>query len=1034
MDSTPQLDERQIAAPNSPDFRALFDALPGLYIVLLPNDPIFTIVVANQAYAQATLTNPAEIVGRPLFDVFPDNPDDPQGSGVRNLHASLRQVLASKSRHTMAVQKYHFRRPPEQRGFEELYWSPVNSPLLGPDGEVQFIIHRVEDVTESVRLRLQLTESQRLVHEREEVEAKLLASEALFSLAFAQAPIGMVLLTPDGLLVEVNQAFADMLGYTADELTTRDSSFYTHPDDNQLTRNYFESLRSGPHKTGSIEKRYFRKDGELLWARASATMRRDDLGQPAQVIAIVEDITARKRAEARYRFLAESIPQMVWTATPDGMLDYVNAQGSAYFGVSQEALLGAGWLAWVHPEEQDTAAEGWKRSLETGEPYETAFRLKRGRDSSWRRHLARALPLFGDNGNLAQWFGTCTDIEDQKQADANLHQQWRTFDTALSHTPDFIYTFDLDGRFTYVNRALLELWQKSLEEALGKNFFDLDYPPELAQRLQLQIGQVIDTKQLVRDQTPYIGPAGEAGYYDYIFVPVLDAKGRVRAVAGSTRDITEQNRASQQIEDDRRRWRELLAQTPAGIAVLRGPEHTFQWVNPDYARLVGRSAESILGRTVQEAFPEVERQVYVDLLNGVYRTGEPFIGHEVPLHLENSDDDGPKDLYLNFLYAATRDVRGEIDGVFAHIIDVTDMVRARQRIEESERQLRTLAETIPHLAWMADENGDRLWFNRRWFDYTGLSLEETTGRGWEKAHDPNVLPEVQKLWRQAISSGEPFEMVYPLRSAGGEFRAFLTRVQPVKGNEGNVVRWFGTNTDITDQRRTEEDLRRMNRELEEFAYVASHDLQEPLRMVNIYTQQILKTLGSDDEKLNLFSGFVQQGVSRMEALIHDLLTFSRSVHSEELPIGTADLQASLTEALSVLKSRIEETGAVIRAATLPLVRGETAQLAHVFQNVLSNALKYRKMDITTEIHIAAVWDRDQWIVSVRDNGIGFEPRYSERIFGLFKRLHKDAYPGTGLGLAICKRIVERYGGRMWAEGRPDIGATFFFSLPRAAGE
>jgi PAS domain S-box-containing protein len=259
---------------------------------------------------------------------------------------------------------------------------------------------------------------------------------------------------------------------------------------------------------------------------------------------------------------------------------------------------------------------------------------------------------------------------------------------------------------------------------------------------------------------------------------------------------------------------------------------------------------------VQGAFPEVEGQVYVDLLNGVYSTGEPFVGHEVPLHLEGSD--GPRDLYLNFLYAATRDLDGEIDSVFAHLIDVTDMVEARQRIEQSERQFRTLAETIPHLAWMADEKGDRLWFNRRWFDYTGSTLEEMQGRGWEKAHDPNVLPEVQKLWQQAVSFGEPFEIVHPLQSAEGEFRTFLTRVQPVKDNQGQVVRWFGTNTDITDQRRTEEDLRRMNRELEEFAYVASHDLQEPLRMVNIYTQLILKTLGTDNEVLNLYSGFVQQ--------------------------------------------------------------------------------------------------------------------------------------------------------------------------------
>jgi light-regulated signal transduction histidine kinase (bacteriophytochrome) len=221
--------------------------------------------------------------------------------------------------------------------------------------------------------------------------------------------------------------------------------------------------------------------------------------------------------------------------------------------------------------------------------------------------------------------------------------------------------------------------------------------------------------------------------------------------------------------------------------------------------------------------------------------------------------------------------------------------------------------------------------------------------------------------------------------------------------------------------------------LEEFAYVASHDLQEPLRMVNIYTQLILKNPEGEKEKLAIYSQFVQEGVKRMEALIQDLLAFSRTVHSEDLPIGNAELSASFTEAMSVLKSRIDEVGAVIQASTLPAVRGDASQFTHVFQNVLSNALKYRKKDIPPEIQVSATQDGDRWIISVQDNGIGFEPKYAERIFGLFKRLHKDEYAGTGLGLAICKRIVERYGGRMWAESRLGSGATFYFSLP-CAGE
>ncbi|MGA2736956.1 MAG: PAS domain-containing protein [Bryobacteraceae bacterium] len=1039
------------------DFRDLFKALPGLYLVLLPNDPTYTIVAANDAYVKATLVDPDQIVGRGLFDVFPDNPGDPHASGVQNLRASLRQVFATKAAHTMRAQQYDIRRPKSQGGgFEERYWSPVNSPLLGDDGEVRFIIHRVEDVTELIRLKRiedergkltdqlrthaermeaelflrarQLSESQRLLNERRMVEEMLRASEARFSMAFAQAPIGMVLLTPEGRFLDVNQAYVSMLGYTPEELASHDSSFFTHPEDIALTRCFFASLQAGPHNSGSIEKRYFRKNGEVVWTKASAAMRRDDAGRPSQVVAIVEDITARKRAEARYRFLAESIPQTVWTAAPDGTLDYVNGRGTAYFGVPQEAVLAAGWLAWVHPDERESVEESWKQSLQTGTPYEAAARLKRGSDGSWRFHLVRALPLAGDDGALAQWFGTCTDIEDRKQVEAKLHQQWHTFNTALSNTPDFVYTFDLEGRFTYVNRALLSLWQKSLEEALAKNFFDLEYPAELAARLQSQIQQVIDTLQPVRDQTPFTGPTGETRYYDYIFVPVLDGNGRVRAVAGTTRDNTEQNRAAQQIEADRRRWRELLVQTPAAIAVLRGPDHIFEWVNPEYARLVGRPAETLVGQPVLRAIPEAETQIYAGLLNGVFRTGEPFVGHESLVRLNRRE--GLEDFYINFVYLPTRNAVGEIDGIFVHVTDVTDMVLARKRVEESEAQFRTLAETIPHLAWMADQTGNRFWYNRRWYDYTGMTFDEVKDWGWQKVHDPAVLPVVLTQWREALSSGQPFEIVHPLRRSDGTFRSFLTRMEPIKDVQGRVVRWFGTNTDITDQRRTEQELRRMNRELEEFAFVASHDLQEPLRMVNIYTQLILKTVGPENAQLAQYSRFVQQGVTRMEALIHDLLLFSRTVQSEVITVGTADLSAACNDALSVLKNRIEETGAVIKADPLPEVRGETAQLAQVFQNVLSNALKYRKKGMAPEVYVSAKLHGEQWTISIRDNGIGFEPQYSERIFGLFKRLHKDEYPGTGLGLAICTRIVERYGGRMWADGRPGQGATFHFTLPR----
>jgi light-regulated signal transduction histidine kinase (bacteriophytochrome) len=239
--------------------------------------------------------------------------------------------------------------------------------------------------------------------------------------------------------------------------------------------------------------------------------------------------------------------------------------------------------------------------------------------------------------------------------------------------------------------------------------------------------------------------------------------------------------------------------------------------------------------------------------------------------------------------------------------------------------------------------------------------------------------------------------------------------------------------DVGTHVRARQELEHVNRQLEEFAYVASHDLQEPLRTVNIYSQLLVRDFSSKP-KAEKYAGLVQQGVTRMETLIRDLLTYSRSVQKDEVPVGKADLGAALKEAMSVLKDRIEENAAVVTAESLPVLRGDTAQMAHVFQNLLSNALKYRKKDTPPEVHISVKPDPEQCIVCIHDNGIGFEQQYAERIFGLFKRLHKEEYPGTGLGLAICQRIVERYGGRMWAEGTPGKGAKFYFSLPCLAEE
>src|SRR5690606_498681 len=228
-----------------------------------------------------------------------------------------------------------------------------------------------------------------------------------------------------------------------------------------------------------------------------------------------------------------------------------------------------------------------------------------------------------------------------------------------------------------------------------------------------------------------------------------------------------------------------------------------------------------------------------------------------------------------------------------------------------------------------------------------------------------------------------------------------------------------------------------NAELEEFAYVASHDLQEPLRKVSLYTQLLLEELGSQVGKdMAQYAVHIQTGIRRMQALIQDLLNHSRSVHYPmDLDSHVAALNTCVKDALLVLDPAIRESQALIEIDDLPSVQADSGQMSLVFQNLISNALKYQPADQQPKIAIRAVQEGSSWIVSVTDNGVGFSPEYAGRIFGLFKRLYNDEYPGTGLGLAICKRIVERYQGKIWAESRGDgEGASFHIRLPMASAD
>lgn len=383
-------------------------------------------------------------------------------------------------------------------------------------------------------------------------------------------------------------------------------------------------------------------------------------------------------------------------------------------------------------------------------------------------------------------------------------------------------------------------------------------------------------------------------------------------------------------------------------------------------------------------------------------------------------------------------------------------------LQKAEQRFRRLLEAAPDAMVICRDDGEIVLVNTRTETMLGYSRQELLGQHIrllvpEWAYDPLCAPDDDMVPDQV-----PIAPARELNAVRRDGRIVPVEISasPLEIDEGLLI--TSAIRDISERKKAEqartkveeevrllnshlnelnahleervlertEELQRSNEELAQFAYVASHDLQEPLRTVSIYTQLLSKRYGSllqDDAQL--FMDFIRQGAQRMEQLIRDLLQFSQIESRDAEQFSLTSSEASLKEAVANLKTSIDESSAVILHDSLPNVKGDPIQLTRLFQNLVINAIKYRKPNQPPLVLVSACLNGRDWQFSVKDNGIGIEPQYAEKVFGIFKRLHGRENPGTGIGLAICKKIVARHGGRIWVESQSGAGATFHFTLP-----
>ncbi len=373
--------------------------------------------------------------------------------------------------------------------------------------------------------------------------------------------------------------------------------------------------------------------------------------------------------------------------------------------------------------------------------------------------------------------------------------------------------------------------------------------------------------------------------------------------------------------------------------------------------------------------------------------------------------------------------------------DITQRKRLEEALRESEARFRSLTALSSDWYWEQDEKFRFTLVSRGIQDNIGIPPEDFFGKTRWDSPMIGVTNEGAAAHKVLLEAHKPFEeFEYGRRDAQGSVRYISASGEPILDEQGRFCGYRGVGRDITRRKTADAELRvahdelaRSNAELEQFAYVASHDLQEPLRMVASYTQLLGKRYGDRLEgDAKEFMAYIVDGAGRMKQLIEDLLAYSR-VGTRGKDFKPVKLEAVAERVRTNLRAALEESGGELTHGALPVVDGDETQLLQLLQNLAGNALKFRG-DAIPRVHVSAVEKEDEFEISVQDNGIGIEAQYFERIFMVFQRLHdKGTYPGTGIGLAICKKVLDRHRGRIRVESAPGKGSNFLFTLPKKRG-
>ncbi|MBD1922960.1 PAS domain S-box protein [Microcoleus sp. FACHB-831] len=743
---------------------------------------------------------------------------------------------------------------------------------------------------------------------------------------------------------------------------------------------------------------------------------------------------ALRQSEERYRSLVVATAQNVWTTDPSGLVVSDLPLWRAITGQTEVEIQGWGWLEALHPGDREQTAQLWMQAIETKSLYETEYRV-RLHDGNYGYFFCRGVPVLEADGSIREWVGIHHDITSRKLAEEALKESEARLLAILDNSPTVIYLKDTQGRFILINRQFEMLFHVDREQVKGKNDYDL-FPEEMAEVFQRNDRQVLEagSPQMWEEVAPQ-----DDGMHTYTSIkfPLCDASGVPYALCGISIDIS-----------DRKQAEELVKRSAAEITQIFDMLPSFVWKFCPASRqfIYASGVVTEISGISRDAFFE-NYQVWDDRVDSGYESLEAL---KIAWEAINKGEPYRVVYLFHTFHKGARwfEIIGRPayeDGVlyyYGSTTDITERKQAEEALRESESRFRRVVDSnmIGIIFWKV--NGNITEANDAFLEMVGYTREDLLSEkvNWIHITPAEYIHLDEKGIQEMAANGvcTPFEKEY-IRKDGSRIPV-LVGGAILEGHEDTGVCFVIDISDAvaaaTQRKRMEhelaeqaKELARSNADLAQFAYVASHDLQEPLRMVASYTQLLSRRYkGKLDEDADEFIAFAVDGANRMQKLIKDLLEYSR-IGTRGKQFAPVECESIFEDAIANLQIAIEESGAIVKRDALPTVWGDSTQLGQLLQNLIGNAIKFCG-NPPPRIHVSAQKGENEWIFSVRDNGIGIEPDQRDRIFVIFQRLHSRAeYPGTGIGLALCKKIVERHGGQIWVQSQPGQGSVFHFTIP-----